>query len=286
MTVAVVAYIPVLHEGYRRFFEGHSDATWLFLITPELCEDYRPLAKDVRALSPELVATAIRSWGLYDEVRVLTPEVIEQISQRDMDLILPDEDVSYQVVERYFPKASVHYASAFLRWDKTKTVKLLEPTPAQIITDDHVLRELSSIAEEEATRSVDWWRQVGAAIRLADGTTIVTHNDHMPHPHSHYAVGDPRSNFFKGVHLELSTVHHAESALIAEAARHGFSTEGAVMYVTDFPCPPCAKLIAGAGVKRLYYREGYAVLDGEDVLTTAGVELVQVKTTDDGRNDA
>jgi dCMP deaminase len=47
------------------------------------------------------------------------------------------------------------------------------------------------------------------------------------------------------------------------------------MYVTDFPCPPCAKLIAAAGISRLYFREGYAVLDGQDVLDAAGVEVVQ-----------
>ncbi len=48
------------------------------------------------------------------------------------------------------------------------------------------------------------------------------------------------------------------------------------MYVTDFPCPPCAKLIAAAGVERVYFRDGYAVLDGEDVLREAGVELLRV----------
>ncbi len=46
--------------------------------------------------------------------------------------------------------------------------------------------------------------------------------------------------------------------------------------MTDFPCPPCAKLLAGAGVARVYYRSGYAVLDGEQVLRDAGVELVRV----------
>ena len=47
------------------------------------------------------------------------------------------------------------------------------------------------------------------------------------------------------------------------------------MYVTDFPCPPCAKLIAGAGIAKLCFREGYAVLDGQDVLEAAGVEIVR-----------
>jgi dCMP deaminase len=90
-------------------------------------------------------------------------------------------------------------------------------------------------------------------------------------------VGDPRGNFYKGVHLELSTATHAEAALIARAAREGMVTDGATMYVTDFPCPPCAKLVAGAGVTKLIFREGYAVLDGRDVLEAAGVEIVRVE---------
>ena len=47
-------------------------------------------------------------------------------------------------------------------------------------------------------------------------------------------------------------------------------------FVPPPACPPCAKLIAGAGVAKLYFREGYAVLDGEDVLEAAGVEVVRV----------
>jgi dCMP deaminase len=102
-------------------------------------------------------------------------------------------------------------------------------------------------------------------------------NEHLPHPLSAYAAGDPRSNFFKGVHLELSTATHAEARLIADAARRGIATQGAVVYVTDFPCPPCAKLLAAAGVSRLYFRTGYAVLDGRDVLEAAGVEIIRVE---------
>ena len=78
------------------------------------------------------------------------------------------------------------------------------------------------------------------------------------------------------MHLELSTAMHAEARLIAAAARSGRSTQVAELYVTDFPCPPCAKLIAAGGITRVYYRTGYAVLDGEDVLGAAGVEIVKI----------
>jgi len=265
---AVVAYIPVLHEGYRRFLHAHPHP--VHLIGPELYEDYRPLAKDIRALSADEVAPALAAWGF--EVHVLDRAAAAALAAQNPQLTLPTEDVSYQVVERFFPRAEVLYDSVFLRWDKPRVVRLDPPRPDRIIAED----DLPALAEAQAERSVDFWRQVGAAIRFADGTVEATRNEHLPHPQAPYAVGDPRSNFFKGVHLELSTAMHAEARLIAAAARAGRSTVGAELYVTDFPCPPCAKLIAASGVARVHYRTGYAVLDGQDVLGAAGVEVVKI----------
>ena len=268
----VVAYIPVLHEGYWRFLDRHARGRRLFIVGPSLYEDYRPLAKDIRRLDAGLVAAAVDAWGICSEVFVLDVPLAERLAAERPSLILPADDVSYQVVERWFPRCEVVYDTVFLRWDKTRSVALLEPRAARRAGLD----ELAAAAADEAARSVDWWRQVGAAMRLSDGRVLSAHNEHHPHPLSAYAVGDPRGNFFKGVHLEISTATHAEARLIAEAAREGLATDGAVMYVTDFPCPPCAKLIAGAGIAKLYFRTGYAVADGEDVLADAGVELVQV----------
>jgi dCMP deaminase len=271
--MSVVAYIPVLHEGYRRFLEAHGREKPLYVVGRELYADYRPLAKDIRALDPELVASAVAAWGICSQVAVLTADNLGDLA--GVSLVLPDEDVSHQLVERFFPRNEVRYASVFLRWDKTKTVQMLEPRPVERVSPDVAFDDLRLAAETAALGSVDWWRRVGAAIRFASGEVRSVTNEHHPHELSAYVVGDPRSNFFKGVGLELSTVTHAEARLIAEAARDGLATAGAVMFVTDFPCPPCAKLIAAAGVSRLYFREGYAVLDGQHVLDAAGVEIVQ-----------
>ena len=272
----VLAYVPVLHEGYRRFLERHGRGRRVFLIGPELHADHRPLAKDVRALPAADAAAAIGALGIAGSVAVLDELGAGRLAAEDgLALVLPAEDVSYAVVERHFPRAAVRYDPVFLRWDKTKTVQMLDPQPARVVTEDQALADL---AEDTATRSVDWWRQVGAALRFADGGPLAAAaNVHHPHPQAPYAAGDPRANFSQGVELELSTATHAEAALIAAAAREGRATAGGVLYVTDFPCPPCAKLIAGAGIARLYYRRGYAVLDGRDVLEAAGVEIVAVK---------
>jgi dCMP deaminase len=276
MSVCVVAYVPVLHEGYRRLLERHGPKTRLFVVGPELHADYRPLAKDIRALPAELVAESVAAWGVCEEVAVLTAQRAQSLAQERPAIVMPAEDVSYRLAERFFERCEVRYDTVFLRWDKTKTAQLLRPQPHRTASEDELVAELASRAEALAARSVDWWRQVGAAIRLADGEVRSAENVHNPHPLGAYAVGDPRANFNQGVAFELSTATHAEARLIAEAAREGRATEGAVLYVTDFPCPPCAKLIAAAGIARLYFREGYAVLDGQDVLGAAGVEIVQL----------
>lgn len=276
MSEAVLAYVPVLHEGYRRFLDSHGPGRALYLVGPELYEEQRPLAKDIRALPAELAARAIEAWGICDSVTVLDIAGAERLAGESPALIAPAEDVTYAVVERFFGRCEVRYDTVFLRWDKTRTAALLRAEADPAPEGDPELAELVAAAAEQAAGSVDWWRQVGAAIRFPDGSVAAARNEHLPHPLAAYAAGDPRSNFYKGVGLELSTAHHAEARLIADAARQGRSTEGAVMYVTDFPCPPCAKLIAAAGVARLYFRGGYALLDGEDVLREAGVELLQV----------
>jgi dCMP deaminase len=276
MSDALLAYVPVLHEGYRRFLATHGDGLPLYLIGPELYADSRPLAKDIRALPAELAASAIAAWGISSEVSVLDVAGAELLAASSPSLVAPAEDVSYAVVERWFGRCEVRYDTVFLRWDKTRTVSLMAPEAPPASEGDPQLAELAAAAAEQAAGSVDWWRRVGAAIRFADRTVAAAGNEHLPHRLSAYAAGDPRANFYKGVALELSTAQHAEARLIAAAAREGRATEGAVIYVTDFPCPPCAKLIAAAGVSRVYFRSGYAVLDGEDVLRDAGVEILQV----------
>jgi dCMP deaminase len=276
MSDTVVAYIPVLHEGYRRFLERHARSVPLYLIGPELYEDYRPLAKDIRALPAGLAASAIAGWGVCSEVSVLDVHAATALAERAPTVVMPAEDVSYRVAERFFSRCEVRFDTVFLRWDRTKTAQMLSPVPRATVSAEELGAELGKVADDAAMTSLDWWRQVGAAMRLASGETVSATNVHNPHPLSPYAAGDPRANLNKGVGLELSTATHAEARVIADAARSGKATEGAVMFVTDFPCPPCAKLIAGAGIVKLYFIEGYAVLDGQDVLEAAGVEIVQV----------
>ena len=216
------------------------------------------------------------AWGICSDVSVLDIASATRLAAQQPSLTLPAEDVSRQVVDRFFPRCEVWFDSVFLRWDKTRTVQLIPPVPDRVATQEELERDLLQTASHEGARSIDWWRQVGAAMRLSSGEVLVASNQHASHPLNAYAVGDPRSNFFKGVHFDLSTATHAEVALIGQAARRGLPTVDAVVAVTDFPCPACAKLLAVVGISTLYYQRGYAVLDGEQVLRDARVEVVHV----------
>jgi dCMP deaminase len=46
---------------------------------------------------------------------------------------------------------------------------------------------------------------------------------------------------------------HAEANAIAQAAKHGISTDGGSIYVTLEPCISCLKLIISAGIREVFY---------------------------------
>ncbi len=69
-------------------------------------------------------------------------------------------------------------------------------------------------------------------------------------------------------------VLHAEANAITKVAKSGNSSSGATMYVTTSPCLECAKLIIQAGIVRLVFRNNYRRTDGIDLLTRAGVDVV------------
>ena len=75
---------------------------------------------------------------------------------------------------------------------------------------------------------------------------------------------------------ELKTkdeVIHAEANAILKLARDGESGNGADLFCTHAPCINCAKLIYGAGIKKVYYRESYRDTFGIDFLNKCDIEV-------------
>lgn len=277
-----IAYIPVLHKGYLDFLRSCQDkkVDTLYLVGDEILEKHEELdylnRKDrLRALGEQSLRAAVET--LMDmAVEVLTEAVIEELKPtKDMSIFCPDEDINRFLVGKYFSDQTVKYENVFLRWHRDNVGENQSPrTPEMKLSDfqSQIFREVLT----EAGKTADWWRQVGAALVKDEQVLFVTHNEHMPEEELPNVLGDPRALFKQGININYGTAAHAETVAIAEAAKRGIATEGAELYVTDFPCPYCARLIAKSGIKKVYFLKGYAVLDGDNFLKAEGVEVFQV----------
>ena len=76
-------------------------------------------------------------------------------------------------------------------------------------------------------------------------------------------------------------VLHAEANAITKVARSNNSADGATLYVTASPCMECSKLIIQSGIRRVVYGERYRITDGIDLLKRVGIEVVELKETEE-----
>lgn len=71
-------------------------------------------------------------------------------------------------------------------------------------------------------------------------------------------------------------VIHAEANAISKLARDGEAGSGASMFCTHAPCVDCAKLIYGAGINNVYYRQSYRNDDGLAFLQKCKINVNKV----------
>jgi len=128
-----------------------------------------------------------------------------------------------------------------------------------------------------ATRSTCLRRHVGA-ILVKDKRILATGYNGAPAGLKHCEeVGCLRANSGvpSGTRHELCRGLHAEQNVIIQAAYHGISIQGATLYCTNKPCVICTKMIINAGIKKVYYEEGYDDPLSDQMLAEAGIETVR-----------
>jgi len=269
----IIAYVPALHKGYIDFFKSCS--CMIHLLDLDLVREIPRLERDIRALDAKEARDALKGVGF--NVHILNKEGLSQLDSFDK-IILPDEDVSRHFAEEYLINRNVKFVPVFLRWEKHNSDKKNAVIPDGTVSKNEFDRLMMGKAFAEAAKSPDWWRQIGA-VAVKDGKVLLTgFNKPLPSQQVHNIFGDPRSNFDYGVKFEISKFIHAEAGIIAEAAKRGISLEGASLYVTTFPCPVCAKLVATAGIAKIYYSQGYSLLDAKDILSSFDIEIVRVES--------
>jgi len=132
-----------------------------------------------------------------------------------------------------------------------------------------------------AKRSTCTRRNVGAVI-VKDKRILATGYNGAPSGIEHCIdIGCLREelNIPSGEKHELCRGIHAEQNAIVQAAYHGVSIKESALYCTNMPCSICAKMIINAGIKNIFYLDGYADKIAERMLLEADVDLIRLDTT-------
>ena len=134
------------------------------------------------------------------------------------------------------------------------------------------------IVDLVSMRSTCLRRKVGA-ILVRDKRILATGYNGAPSGLAHcLEVGCLRDklNIPSGERHELCRGLHAEQNAIIQAALHGVSIKGAVIYCTNHPCIICSKMIINAGLTKIFYREGYRDELAKELLKEAGIETIKL----------
>jgi len=133
-------------------------------------------------------------------------------------------------------------------------------------------RYFMNIAQEVATRSTCDRKLVGAVI-VRDKTILSTgYNGSirgLPHCDD---VGHEMEND----HC-VRTIH-AEANAIVQAAKNGVNINGAEIYISASPCYNCFKMIANAGINKIYYGEFYRDKRINQHAEELGIELIHLES--------
>jgi dCMP deaminase len=126
-----------------------------------------------------------------------------------------------------------------------------------------------------ATRSTCLRRHVGA-ILIKDKRILASGYNGAPSGLRHCEeVGCLRENSSvpSGERHELCRGLHAEQNLIIQAAYHGISIKGSILYCTNKPCVICTKMIINAGIIKIYFEDGYDDPLSDQMLSEACLQI-------------
>ena len=94
-----------------------------------------------------------------------------------------------------------------------------------------------------------------ACHRLHVGSVIVKDNRILSAGYNGFLPGAPHISRIRDNH-EMSTVH-SEINAITDCAKRGVCLEGAIIYISHYPCINCFNCIIASGVKKIIYHSDY-----------------------------
>ncbi len=141
--------------------------------------------------------------------------------------------------------------------------------------DEYFMR----IADDVSTRATCIRRRVGAII-VKDRRILTTGYNGVPTGIAHCTPETCLRTIYNvpsGERHELCRGLHAEQNAIIQAAYHGVSVKGGVIYITNQPCSICTKMLINSGIRTFIIRDPYNDALAEEMIREAGVEMIIFK---------
>ena len=91
--------------------------------------------------------------------------------------------------------------------------------------------------------------------RLQVGCLLVLDNRIVSQGYNGFLPGCPHKSIVRNNHEQA--VLHAEQNALMDCAKRGVKCEGAIAYITHYPCIICCRLLLGAGIKEIKYINDY-----------------------------
>lgn len=133
-----------------------------------------------------------------------------------------------------------------------------------------------TIAHDVATRATCIRRKVGAVI-VKEKRILSTGYNGAPTGITHCTPETCLRNVYNvpsGERHELCRGLHAEQNAVIQAAYHGVSIAGAIIYVTHQPCSICTKMLINAGIKMFIFEHPYNDELSKTMMDEAGVSYL------------
>lgn len=283
-SILILGEFPVFHKGYTEFLSKVSQdkdgKLFVGILGDKLIKKLTALEPDIRKVSLKDTERMINSYLKPERYFTIREDNLRGIlkSVKPGKIIILKGDKSEDFAEKFLGdyKNILEYFDVRLRWQDSHVrefKKKVSKIPQKELGEH---RKFMTEAEKEAEESKCWWRQVGA-VAVKNGKVIFRgFNKMLPSDDECYKIGCIRDSLAPGKQPEICSVTHAEATIISLAARDGISLKDATLYVTHFPCPACAKLVALTGFKKMVYSRGSSVFDGERVMASRGVDIIKI----------
>lgn len=281
MRKILIIDVPVIHAGYLQLFADYANSVSAVLVLGEgIIEQFRDPVREIRRLDPRTAVRIIDRSGFFPSTTPVS--VLDSGDDRSLQtgtFVTLDDVICQRFVARCLRGRIVQFDTTFLRWDSGNVTTSSAVAYDRVVklTDIDGIEAIAERAIAEGNKSTSWWRQVGIVAFRGREILGVAHNTHLPDEQSVFMEGDPRDFIEAGTNSGLSTAIHAEAKLVAQLGRP--ILDGANVFLTTFPCVPCAQLLVEAGIKRLYYLEGNAYLHVDQTLKDMGMEIIYVQTS-------